>query len=238
MTSSMQDPNAPTGVNGGPRHGDQLQGAATGLFNQAARTADAQASTTMTRVGQTLDSVAQAINDASSGLRESQPELADFVGTAAEQVTGAAAYLRDHTASEALENVQHVARRQPALMIGGGLVAGLLIGRFLRTGASVAQSDMKAVGPYGGEGTGAYPTGGGFRSTDAAADYGSTAYGGQTYGATALGGTDVSTLGPADELAATDAAVDDALVIEVDRDAELDDPSMAEGSTRTSSKGR
>jgi ElaB/YqjD/DUF883 family membrane-anchored ribosome-binding protein len=125
------------GANGSPQ-GQQLQEAASGLMEQAARTADAQASTTMTRVGETLQTVASHIRQAGQELESSQPQVAGFIDTAAEQVEHAATYLRDRDASEALDNVQRIARNQPALVIGGGLAVGLIIGRLLRGGAETA----------------------------------------------------------------------------------------------------
>jgi hypothetical protein len=123
------------GMNGGTEQGDRLQQAAGGLAEQAVRTAEAQASTTMTRAGETLSQFAGSIRDAGSGMRESQPDIAGFVDTAAERVEEAAVYLREHDARDVLDRLQVEARRQPALVIGGGLVLGLLAGRFLRSGA-------------------------------------------------------------------------------------------------------
>lgn len=167
--------------------GGQLQQAATGLIDQAARTADAQASTRMTMVGDTIDGIARAIDDASQNLREQQPELADLTSTAATKLQEAATYLRDHSASEALDGVQQYARRQPALVVGGGLLAGLLLGRFLRTGASVAQSSM---------GQRQLGTG-----SSAATSYDYRSGGDANYGGGTAYGADMP-----DELAATDAA--------------------------------
>ncbi len=166
----------------GEQQGERIQNAASGLMDQAARTAEAQASTTMTKVGDTLDQVASAIREAGSGLRDSQPEIAGFVDTAAERVSDASMYLRDHDAREALDNVQRFAREQPAVVIGGGLALGLLLGRFLRSGASGQQQAMQ---PYGAYGTGynpdQYGTGGYVG--------GSTGYGtaGTSYGAGTTG---------------------------------------------------
>lgn len=140
MTSAMGRDIASATSNGAPSYsGGQLQQAATGLMDQAARTADAQASTRMTMAGDTLDAIARAIDEASERLRSQQPDLANLTTTAAERVQDAATYLRDHTASEALQGVQQYARRQPAVVVGGGLLLGLVLGRFLRTGATVAQ---------------------------------------------------------------------------------------------------
>lgn len=141
MTSAMGRDSVPRSAgNGAPTDSGQLQQAATGLMDQAARTADAQASTRMTMAGDTLDGIARAINDAAERLREDQPEIANLTTTAGERLQEAATYLRDHSASDALDGAQQYARRQPAIVVGGGLIAGLLLGRLLRTGASVAQS--------------------------------------------------------------------------------------------------
>ena len=141
MTTAIErHPVRSGGTNGSPQ-GHELQEAATGLMEQAARTADAQASTTMTRVGETLETVATHIREAGEELRADQPQVAGLIDTAAERVEGAAAYLRDRDASEALENIQRIARSQPALVIGAGLAAGLIAGRILRGGAETAAAD-------------------------------------------------------------------------------------------------
>ncbi len=173
MTSAMERDTATSGgVNGSPQ-GQQLQEAASGLFEQATRTADAQASTTMTRVGETLETVATHIRSAGEELRGSQPQIAGFIDTAAEQVDGAATYLRERDASEALEGIQRVARRQPVLVIGAGLAAGLIVGRLLRGGAETARADTRCT-MSGGGGHDPYGSTRGDGSTRA---YGSTAAG-------------------------------------------------------------
>lgn len=113
---------------------DRLQDAATSLADQAGRTAEMQASNAMTKAGESLEQVARAIRDAAEGLRGERPEIAGFADTAAQRVDEASTYLRDHDAREVIDSVQEYARRQPAVVIAGGLAAGLLIGRFLRSG--------------------------------------------------------------------------------------------------------
>ena len=146
MTTAIErHPARSGGTNGSPK-GQELQEAATGLMEQAARTADAQASTTMTRVGETLETLATHIREAGQELRADQPQVAGLIDTAAERVDGAAAYLRDRDASEALQNLQRIARSQPALVIGAGLAAGLIAGRILRGGAETAVADAAPSG--------------------------------------------------------------------------------------------
>ena len=117
------------------QEGDRLQKAATGLADQATRTAEAQASNMMTKAGETLDQVARAIRDAGQGLREERPEIAGIADTTAQRIQEASMYLREHEAREVIDSVEDYARRQPAVVIAGGLALGLLAGRFLRSGA-------------------------------------------------------------------------------------------------------
>jgi hypothetical protein len=154
MTSAIErDATTTGGANGSPQ-GQQLQDAAAGLMEQAARTADAQASTTMTRVGETLETVAGHIRQAGQELQADQPQVSELIDSTARRIEGAAAYLRDHDASEAVDSLQRAARNQPALVIAGGLAAGLLIGRILRGGAETAapRSEMPEQTSPGGSG--------------------------------------------------------------------------------------
>jgi ElaB/YqjD/DUF883 family membrane-anchored ribosome-binding protein len=136
-----------TGMGGMPQEGDRLQKAATGLADQATRTAEAQASNMMTKAGDTLEQVARAIRDAGEGLRQERPEIAGMADTTAQRVQDASMYLRDHEAREVIDSVQDYARRQPAVIIAGGLALGLLAGRFLRSGTS---PEMGAAGDRSG----------------------------------------------------------------------------------------
>jgi ElaB/YqjD/DUF883 family membrane-anchored ribosome-binding protein len=227
MTSAMErDPLASTGPNGSPQQGEQLQEAASGLIDQAARTAEAQASTTMTKVGDTLDTVAAAIRDASVGMRETQPQIAGLADTAALRVEDAAAYLREHGPNDAIQNAQRIARQQPALVIGGGLALGLVLGRLLRSGAAAVQPSSGTAGTYGQSryGPGAYDTAG----------YGTTGYRDTSYGVG--GGTQYAAGGATSygvdrgvgtELAATDAAAEGA-----QRDDDLLDDTATGDATR------
>jgi len=122
--------------------GDRLQQAATGLADQASRTAEAQASNMMTKAGETLEQVARAVRDAGEGIRQERPEIAGIADTTAQRMQDASTYLRDHEAREVIDAAQEFARKQPAVIVAGGLALGLLAGRFLRSGAP-PQSDMQ-----------------------------------------------------------------------------------------------
>ena len=114
---------------------ERLADAASGLLDQAGRTATTQASRTMDRAGETLEQVARVVRDSGNQLRQDRPEIAGVVDTVAERVEQASTYLREHDAQQVIGEVERFARRQPALVVGGGLVVGLLAGRLLRSGA-------------------------------------------------------------------------------------------------------
>jgi hypothetical protein len=217
MTSTMGGETS-RGLNGGSQQGEKLQQAATGLMDQAARTAEAQASTTMTTVGDTLSQVSRAIRDAGNGLRQEQPQIAGVADTAAERVDEFASYLRDHEAGEAIENIQEFARRQPALVVGGGHVHGLRPGRVLRSGSSSMQR-QNAMQPYGAYGSSGYGdnAGGGYGSTGTG--YGASPAG---YAATGAGasyaGTAAAATGTTPDVTATGYAGTDYTGIGTDAD--------------------
>jgi hypothetical protein len=120
--------------------GERVQEAASDLIDQAGRSAQAQASATMTQAGQTLQRVAQVVREAGDELRADRPEIASVATTAANQVERAGGYLRDHDAADAWNAATDAARRQPALVIGGALIAGFALGRFLRTATETQAS--------------------------------------------------------------------------------------------------
>jgi len=126
-----------------------LQEAAGDIADQAGRTADAKASTAMTQAGDALDQVARAAREAASSLRQDRPEVAGIVETAATKAEEAAQYLRQHNAREAIATAEEQAKKQPALVIAGGLALGLVAARFLRSAGGSASTSGSGSGTYG-----------------------------------------------------------------------------------------
>jgi len=162
--------------------GDRLGEAASGLIDQAGQTAEAQVSSAMTRAGDTLSQVAQAVRRSGEGMRDQEPLIADVADTAARRVEDLSSYLREHDAREVFRTVEDFARRQPAVVLAGGLALGLALGRFLKsaegTGGSFGAGAQQGYGAYGGYG--------------ASSGYGTVGYGTPGYGTT---GRDMSAAG-------------------------------------------
>jgi hypothetical protein len=98
--------------------------------------------------------VAHAIRRAGDDLRGEQPQLASVADTAADQADRLSRYLHESEPREVLDQIEDAARRQPALVIAGGLAVGLLVGRLLRTAApSIQQATTSTNGGDGRRGS-------------------------------------------------------------------------------------
>ena len=132
-----------------------LKDAATGVADEAGRTIESTAARGMSQAGDVLHKVAEAVRQSSETLQEEQPQVGRFISSAADKLDEAASFISDKEPTQLLEDSQQLARRQPVLVIGGGLVAGLLIGRALRSaggqtgGGSQASSDWYGAGYQG-----------------------------------------------------------------------------------------
>jgi hypothetical protein len=159
--------------------GERLTEAASNVATQAERTVETKASDAMHQLGGTLQEVAGAIRTAGENLREQQPQVYGIADTAARQVERAAEYVQQHEPREVLGEAQAIARRQPALVLGGGLAIGLALGRLLRTAGSTTGSRG-----YGATGTDRYAASGAGRyggyGSEGIAGAGSSMRGGTT----------------------------------------------------------
>jgi hypothetical protein len=147
----------PGSSSGAGASGERLTEAASNVATQAERTVETKASDAMKQVGGTLAEVAGAIRTAGENLRDQQPQVYGIADTAARQVERAAEYIQQHEPREVLGEAQAVARRQPALVLGGGLAIGLALGRLLRTASSATSTagyGMTGADRYRMSGTG------------------------------------------------------------------------------------
>jgi hypothetical protein len=153
---------------------DQSSKRDSGLVNRVKESATAQLSTQKNRATEGLGTVAQVVRQSTQQLREHKQEaIAGYVEQAADQIDKLSQRLRDKDVTELLSDVQQLARRQPALFIGGAFALGLIGARFLKS----SSQDQRATdygsrygrGQYGGEYGGARQFGG-LNTANTAAD--------------------------------------------------------------------
>ena len=78
--------------------------------------------------------IAEALRRTTEHLRsEDQQRIAGLTETVARQVEQVADYLRNKDARAMRQDLENLARRQPAVMIGGALVLGLIGARFFKS---------------------------------------------------------------------------------------------------------
>jgi hypothetical protein len=116
-----------------------------------------------------------ALRQAGQKLHEDNDHtIAGYCDTMARQLDKAADYVESHDIRACARDIQDLARRQPELVIGGALLAGLVIARFLKaasdTGSSIAERPQahrvqaavpaSETGGFGGESRPYEPVGG------------------------------------------------------------------------------
>lgn len=85
-----------------------------------------------TRIAGELRSVGEAASAAAERLSdEDHDRIGGYVRGIRRQCERAAEYLEQHNAQSLISDVNHLARRNPALFVGGAAVLGLVAGRFL-----------------------------------------------------------------------------------------------------------
>jgi hypothetical protein len=83
-----------------------------------------------------LGGLAGALHDAAKQLEQKDADgFGRYAHRAADQVDRAARYLRDKDLPSLLRDTEGFARRHPDLFLGGSLVAGVLLARFLKSSA-------------------------------------------------------------------------------------------------------
>jgi hypothetical protein len=135
--SRMETP----GQQGGGSARDQIRGVKDQVVHQAKNTfqqaRDRAGSSLWESKGQFAEqfgTIADALRRTTEHLRsEDQERIAGLTETVARQVEQVADYLRNKDARAMRQDLENVARRQPALMIGGALILGLIGARFLKS---------------------------------------------------------------------------------------------------------
>jgi hypothetical protein len=99
-----------------------------------------------------MGAVARAARAAADALREENQEwLGSGIESAAEQLERAAGRVRDNDVNALVRDLEGFARRRPAVFVGAMAVAGLALGRFLRSSREHEHHDEQHDAVTGGE---------------------------------------------------------------------------------------
>jgi len=113
---------------------DQVVSQAKNTFQQARDRASSSLGESKGQFADQIGAVAGALRRTTEHLRsEDQQRIAGFTDTVARQVEQVADYLRNKDARAMRQDLEDLARRQPALMLGGALLLGLIGARFLKS---------------------------------------------------------------------------------------------------------
>ena len=164
---------------------DQVKEQASKVTDKAKDQATTRADEQKQRAADGIVGFAGALNQVSDTMRDQNPGVANLAGSAAIRLESFADSLRAKDVDELVHDVEDLARRQPALFIGGAFLAGVVAARFLKSSSGMSTSRGYDGYDRYGRGYSDYDTRG-FTSTYDT-PYGhptsSTSYG-STYGAT------------------------------------------------------
>jgi len=137
-----QQPPAPRGdrVDGGSAREqirevkDKVVDQAKTTLQQARDRAGSSLGESKSQFAEQFGTIADALRRTTEHLRsEDQQRIAGITETVASQVDQVANYLRSKDAGAMRVDLENLARRQPALMVGGALLLGLIGARFLKS---------------------------------------------------------------------------------------------------------
>jgi hypothetical protein len=113
---------------------DQVVDQARNTWQQARDRAGSSLGESKSQVADQFGTVADALRRTTEHLRsEDQQRIAGLTESAAQQMEQLANYLRNKDARAMRQDLENLARRQPALVMGGALILGLVSARFLKS---------------------------------------------------------------------------------------------------------
>lgn len=114
------------------------------------------------RSRQRLMRVAEALRQTGTGVNGEDEVIGRYLDRAATRVERAAAYLEQNDVNQIMRDARGLARRRPEVFAGGLFVAGLVLGRFLRSSATADENYQEAWDDYpsyaGASTSGSYPS--------------------------------------------------------------------------------
>jgi hypothetical protein len=105
-----------------------------GIIDKVRDTAAAQLTSQKKRATDGLGNISQAVRQSTHQLRDQEHDvIAHYVEQAADQIDRFSQHMRDKNVDDLMRDIQQMARRRPALFIGGAFAVGLIGARFLKS---------------------------------------------------------------------------------------------------------
>lgn len=166
--------------------GHKVSETASVVKEQAKRTVTQVSEQAKTNVGSRMGEVAQELGTVAEAVRQTSEELNSNDQAAigrygtriADQIESVSNYLNDRGVEEVLTDVEGLARRQPAIFLGGAFMLGLLVGRFVRSSSQNMGYQDGGFRGYQDYPSGGYQ-GGGYQNTGSSR--GGSGYSGSGY---------------------------------------------------------
>ncbi|HEX6535812.1 MAG TPA: hypothetical protein VF041_14535 [Gemmatimonadaceae bacterium] len=173
MTAGASQPQGAGAESGGAmdRAGGEGQQLAGQVREETKERVESGLSRGKARAATTLGSVARTLRESAQPLRnDNQATAGRYVEQAADRVERLSNYLQRTDVREMVDGIERVARRQPALFLGGAFALGLVGARFLKSSRRARADERGGEAyrrPYGYAGgyAGGYATGAGRTST-------------------------------------------------------------------------
>jgi hypothetical protein len=80
-----------------------------------------------------ISNIAEAVHDAAHELEGKLPAAADYIHSAADRLERASSDMRNRDVNDLLSACGDFARREPAAFLGGAMIAGFALTRFLKS---------------------------------------------------------------------------------------------------------
>lgn len=85
------------------------------------------------KAAEAVGGIARTLQRSAGTMTTENETMARYTQIAAERLDDVARYLRQSSSNDLVEGAENFARRQPAWFIGGALVSGFLVARFLKS---------------------------------------------------------------------------------------------------------
>src|SRR5829696_6376789 len=118
---------------------EQARQAATEAQQKISEQLRTRAETTKSQAADTLTSVANALSQSGRQLKSDNPNVpSQYIERAGDQLRRAAENIRNTNVDELVRRTESMARRQPALFLGGAFVLGVVAARLIKSGQSAS----------------------------------------------------------------------------------------------------